>query len=236
MGMIYKKGLLAVALLLGAVPGFPQQEQTPKDQAPPDASAPQAQSPQATTPAAEQPQSSAPPAAQEPQPAPNENPPPTSQATPPATKPRSEAHTPAASAKSSPAGKKPTAKKKGKKQAKEESQPVGHPSAPSDPGGQTGKVVVRNGGATDGLIQLSPGGNQEQEIHNRENTAQLLATTDENLKRISGRQLTSSEQSTLDQIQTFMRQARSASDAGDLARAHTLAFKAHLLSDDLAKR
>ena len=96
--------------------------------------------------------------------------------------------------------------------------------------------MVRNGGATDGLVQLWPGGGQEQEIHNRENTAQLLATTDENLKRISGRSLTASEQSIFDQIQAYVRQARSASDAGDLPRAHTLAFKAHLLSDDLAKR
>ena len=62
-----------------------------------------------------------------------------------------------------------------------------------------------------------------------------MATTDENLKRISARQLTPSEQSTLAQIQAYVRQSRSASDAGDLARAHTLAFKAHLLSDDLAK-
>jgi hypothetical protein len=97
-------------------------------------------------------------------------------------------------------------------------------------------VVVRNGGARDDVIHLSPGGSQEQEAHNRENTAQLLATTDGNLKRLAGRQLTPAEQSTLDQIHSYIRQAKAASDAGDLARAHTLAFKAHLLSDDLAKR
>jgi hypothetical protein len=100
---------------------------------------------------------------------------------------------------------------------------------------QTGKVVVRNGSARDSSVQLSPALSQEQESHNRENTDQLLATTDHNLKRVEGRQLTASQQSTLDQIRSYMRQAKLAADAGDLARAHTLAFKAHLLSDDLAK-
>lgn len=102
------------------------------------------------------------------------------------------------------------------------------------PSGEPGKVVVRNGGAKDDVIRLSPGGTQEQELHSRENTAQLLATTDDNLKRIA-RPLTPAEQSTVDQIHSYVRQAKLATDAGDLARARTLAFKAHLLSDDLAK-
>ena len=100
---------------------------------------------------------------------------------------------------------------------------------------QSGKVVVRNGGARDASIQLSPGLSRGQDPHDRENTDQLLATTDDNLKRVAGRQLTASQQSTLDQIHAYVRQAKSAADAGDLARAHTLALKAHLLSDDLAK-
>jgi hypothetical protein len=53
---------------------------------------------------------------------------------------------------------------------------------------------------------------------------------------LASRQLSPAEQSTVDQIHSYMRQAKSAADSGDLARAHTLAFKAHLLSDDLAKR
>ena len=99
---------------------------------------------------------------------------------------------------------------------------------------QSGKVVVRNGGAKGDSPQLSPGMSQEQALHQRENTAQLLATTDANLKRIAGRQLTPAQQSTLDQIHSYLRQAKAASDSGDVARAHTLAFKAHLLSDELA--
>jgi outer membrane biosynthesis protein TonB len=224
--MFHKRRLLPLALLFCAVPGFSQQEPAPKNQAPPDLSAPETQNPQASPPA-EPPQSS-PAAPQEQQPAPKENSPPP-EPTPPPAKPRSKAHKPPAKTSS-------TAKKSHKKPAGEKPQSGVHQPAPADPGSQSGKVVVRNGGTTDGLIQLSPGGSQEQEAHNRENTAQLLATTDENLKRISSRQLTPSEQGTLAQIQSYIRQARSASDAGDLSRAHTLAFKAHLLSDDLAKR
>jgi len=100
---------------------------------------------------------------------------------------------------------------------------------------QSGKVVVRNGGASDNSAQISPAINDEQARHQRENTSQLLATTDANLKKVAGRQLTTTQQSTLDQIHAYVRQAKTASDSGDFPRAHTLAYKAHLLSDELAK-
>ena len=101
---------------------------------------------------------------------------------------------------------------------------------------QSGKVVVRNGGAKDGTPQLAPGMSKDQELKNRENTNQLLATTDANLKSISGRQLTPAQQSMVQQIKNYMNQSKAASGTGDLNRAHTLAFKAHLLSDELAKK
>jgi hypothetical protein len=98
------------------------------------------------------------------------------------------------------------------------------------------KVVVRNGGAKDHSAQLAPGMSKEQELHNREKTTQLLATTDANLKIVADRQLTPAQQSLLDQIHAYVRQSKLASDSGDLVRAHTLADKAHLLSDELVKR
>ena len=101
---------------------------------------------------------------------------------------------------------------------------------------QDGKVVVRNGGAKDNTSQLSPGISKEQEQHDRENTNQLLTTTDANLKTVAGRQLNASQQSMLNQIHTYVSQSKAASSAGDLPRAHTLAYKAHLLSDELAKK
>jgi hypothetical protein len=98
------------------------------------------------------------------------------------------------------------------------------------------KVVIRNGGAKDESAQLAPGMSKEQELHSRESTAQLLATTDANLKGVEGRPLPPSQQTALDQIRAYVRQSKQASDAGDLARAHTLAYKAHLLSDELTRR
>jgi len=101
---------------------------------------------------------------------------------------------------------------------------------------QSGKVVVRNGGAKEGTPEIAPGLSKEQELHNRENTNQLLSTTDANLKKIAGRQLTPAQQSMVEKIRTYMNQSKEASSAGDLNRAHTLAFKAHLLSDEVAKK
>ena len=104
------------------------------------------------------------------------------------------------------------------------------------PATQSGKVVVRNGGVSSPTAQLAPGINEEQARHQQENTDQLLATTDSNLKRVAGRQLTPAQQSMCDQIHTYMRQAKAAAEAGDVGRAHTLAYKAHLLSDDLTRK
>jgi hypothetical protein len=98
------------------------------------------------------------------------------------------------------------------------------------------KVVVRNGGAKDQSAQLAPGMSKEQELQSRQATTHLLATTDVNVKSVAGRQLTPAQQGMLDQIRTYMKQSKQASDSGDLARAHTLANKAHLLSDELVKK
>lgn len=100
----------------------------------------------------------------------------------------------------------------------------------------SGKIIVRNGGAKEGTPELSPGISKEQEAHNRENTEQLIATTDANVKSVAGRQLTAAQQSMIEQIHTYVAQSKAASNTGDLDRAHTLAFKAHLLSDELAKK
>jgi hypothetical protein len=110
------------------------------------------------------------------------------------------------------------------------------PKRKATPRSNSGKVVVRNGGAKEGSAQLAPAMTKEQEQHNRENTTQLLATTDANLKIVSARQLTPTQQSMLEEIRTYMAQSKAATNAGDVARAHTLAYKAHLLSDELAKK
>jgi hypothetical protein len=63
----------------------------------------------------------------------------------------------------------------------------------------------------------------------------MLETTDANLKKIAGRQLSSSEQDMVNQIRQFMAQSKAAVDSGDLERARTLAWKAQLLSEELVK-
>lgn len=98
------------------------------------------------------------------------------------------------------------------------------------------KIVVHHGGAAEITAQLSPGMTQEQALHARENTEQLLASTDANLKKISARQMTPAQQVVVDQVHTYIRQSKAATEAGDVTRAHTLAYKAHLLSDDLAHK
>lgn len=66
-------------------------------------------------------------------------------------------------------------------------------------------------------------------------TQQLLDSTDINIRNIEKRQLSANEHSTLAQIKDYAAQSRQAIKDGDLVRAHNLAVKAHLLSDDLAK-
>ena len=98
------------------------------------------------------------------------------------------------------------------------------------------KKVVRNGGTADPAVQLAPGMSAEQASSQRQNTTQLLAATDANLKQISARPMNSSQQASVDQIRKYMEQAKAAEQAGDVQRAQNLASKALLLSDDVAKQ
>jgi hypothetical protein len=105
----------------------------------------------------------------------------------------------------------------------------------STPGSAPEKKVVRNGGTADPVVQLAPGMSDEQASRQRQSTTQLLATTDANLKQISTRQLGPGQQDSVSQIRKYMEQAKAAEEAGDVQRAHNLASKALLLSDDLVK-
>lgn len=82
-------------------------------------------------------------------------------------------------------------------------------------------------------MDLSPGPNSGQTAQLK-STNDLLTTSDENLKTISGRQLTASQQDTVKQIKSYMEQAKTAANDGDVQRAHNLAVKANLLSAELA--
>jgi hypothetical protein len=93
---------------------------------------------------------------------------------------------------------------------------------------------VPAGGESSSSGQISAAGNDDQ-TRSRQTIEQLLQSTDANLRSIS-RTLSSDERAMVEQIRTYMAQARTASTDGDLTRANNLALKAHLLSDELVKR
>jgi hypothetical protein len=83
--------------------------------------------------------------------------------------------------------------------------------------------------------QISPGPTPADAAHDQTSTEQLLQSAESNLNGIK-RQLTKDEEAIRGQIREFITQSRKATTENDLARAHILAVKAHLLSDDLVKQ
>ena len=95
------------------------------------------------------------------------------------------------------------------------------------------KIIVRQGGTKEPSIQLAGGPSTDQAVQKRDAINQLLDTTDQNLKKTAAMQLTSAQQDTVTQTREFMQQSKTAMANGDFERAHTLAWKAQLLSQDL---
>lgn len=113
--------------------------------------------------------------------------------------------------------------------------PAGAQSAPGAPTPcPPPKKVVRNGSSAEPAIQLV-GGTTDQQAANERSTEQLTTATEDNLKKIAGRRLSASEQESVEQIKEYMEQSKQAVAAGDAERAHNLAQKARLLSDQLVK-
>lgn len=59
--------------------------------------------------------------------------------------------------------------------------------------------------------------------------------TEENLKIVASRQLNASQQDTVEQIKSYIKQSRKAEEDKDVQRAYNLANKARMLSGDLVK-
>ena len=93
------------------------------------------------------------------------------------------------------------------------------------------KIVVNNGSTAEPSIQLTGTDAPRQ----NDTTAQSLATTEDNLKKISALNLTASQQEMVGQIRQFVDQSKAAVAAGDAGRAHTLALKAQALAEELTK-
>ena len=77
------------------------------------------------------------------------------------------------------------------------------------------------------------GGDQASQKRNAAN--QMLGSTEANLKKIAGLQLSDAQKGTVAQIRQFVDQSKAALAAGDVERGNTLAWKAQLLSEDLAE-
>jgi hypothetical protein len=82
--------------------------------------------------------------------------------------------------------------------------------------------------------QISPGPTGDA-AHSQASTEQLLQGAEDNLNSIK-RQLSKDEEAMRAQIREFITQSKKATTENDLARAHTLAVKARLLSDELLKQ
>ena len=101
--------------------------------------------------------------------------------------------------------------------------------------GEGRKRVIRQGSTPEATAQLAPGMSEEQANQQRQDTEQLLTTSESGLTRLEGRKMNAQDQETVSQIRNYMAGARSALKENDPQRAHTLALKAHLLVEEIEK-
>ena len=94
---------------------------------------------------------------------------------------------------------------------------------------------VQGNGSAPGNAQLAAELPAAEAMQQRQSTAQLRAFTEAGLHGLT-RTLSSDEQAMVQQIRAYLQQSRAAEADGDTERAHNLAFKANLLSRELAKR
>jgi hypothetical protein len=108
-------------------------------------------------------------------------------------------------------------------------------AAPTGGDGEPHKVVIHRGGTNEPVAQIVPGVTQEEAARQRESAGQLLVAAETDLKELAARSLKPHQEQLIVQIRQYMDGARSALKESDPQRAHTLALKAYLLSDDLVK-
>jgi hypothetical protein len=94
---------------------------------------------------------------------------------------------------------------------------------------------VREGGADEPTTQIVTGMTPEEAERERGEAELLLSTTSETLEEIAPRPLDAGQQEVVLQIHNYIKDSRTALKEGDIPRAHTLAIKAGLLADDLAR-
>ncbi|HET9836979.1 MAG TPA: hypothetical protein VFR84_02010, partial [Candidatus Angelobacter sp.] len=132
-------------------------------------------------------------------------------------------------------------------QQKESAKHVRKPSPRKPAGGdKSANEVARNNGPGRKIIPaekaeptppgpISPGPTPADPAHDLASTDQLLQTAESNLSGIK-RQLNKDEEAMRAQIREFISQSRKAITENDPSRAHNLAVKARVLSDELVKQ
>ena len=166
--------------------------------------------------------------------APTTTPEPAPQEQPPATQPKEEPKPP------EPATTTPKPKPKPKQHVAHKPAPPPEPVKPEEKPQQQAavkppRIVIQEGGSNDSTGQVSTPMGHDEATHRKLSTVQLLESTEANLHGLN-RPLTADEQATVSQIKDYMEQSRAATKQQDLVRAHNLALKAHLLSDELVKK
>lgn len=97
------------------------------------------------------------------------------------------------------------------------------------------RIVIDAGPDTPSPGMISAGMPHSNDIHQRQTTAQLNESTEANIASLR-QPLSASQQTLVQQVQSFLAQSRAATTDGDTVRAHNLALKAHLLSDELVRK
>lgn len=104
----------------------------------------------------------------------------------------------------------------------------------AQPPAEPNRVSINPGGP-EPSTDISPPIGHSEEAHAKQSAAQLLQSTEQNLRSVTA-QPSAEQQNMIEQIRNFMAQSRAAWNSGDTVRAHNLALKAHLLSDVLVQR
>ena len=131
--------------------------------------------------------------------------------------------------------KKPSAKKPAAPATSAQGQQQTQAAAPASAPTETSKLIIQEGPAPNAQGQLSAGaGLEDSSARSKQTTEQLLQSAQANLNSIN-RPLSPEEQAMVTQIKDYMAQSRKASKDSDTVRAHNLALKARLLSDELVK-
>jgi len=109
------------------------------------------------------------------------------------------------------------------------------PAPPAPAPTKTSKLIIQEASPSNSPGELAAGvGLDDPSSRAKQTTEQLLQSTQTNLNSIN-RPLNPGEQAMVAQIKDYMAQSRKATADSDNVRAHNLALKAQLLSDELVK-